>query len=145
MIMMKTYTELMKLPTFEERFEYLKLDGVIGETTFGSMRLLNQIFYTSDFWKKEVRPRIIARDNGCDLGHPDYPIKGLIYVHHLNPITVKDIMDRSPSLSDPENLICCSMPTHSAITYCNPNLIPKKYEERRPGDTCPWQTIKRGE
>lgn len=142
---MKTYSELMKLTSFEDRFKYLMLDGVIGEMTFGSMRELNQIFYSSDFWKKEVRPRIIMRDGGFDLGHPDYPIKGPIYVHHLNPITARDIIERAPCLSDPENLICCSMPTHSAITYANPNLIPKKYEERKPGDTCPWRTINQGE
>lgn len=137
--MMKTYSELIKLPSFEERFDYLKLNGAVAQETFGGHRWLNQIFYQTPEWKA-ARRRVLIRDNGCDLGCEDWPIYGKVYVHHMNPITKDDILARSPMLFDPENLICCSDTTHKAITLGDLNLLPKRYEERQPGDTCPWKT-----
>lgn len=137
--MMRTYSELIKLSSFEERFDYLKLNGAVAQETFGGHRWLNQIFYQTPEWKA-ARRRVLIRDNGCDLGCEDWPIFGKVYVHHMNPITKDDILARSPMLFDPENLICCSDTTHKAITLGDLNLLPKRYEERAPGDTCPWKT-----
>ena len=137
--MMRTYTELQKLKTFEERFEYLKLNGIIGDRTFGGSRWVNQIFYQQIPEWKEARRKVIVRDLGCELGLADYPIQGRIIVHHMNPITKEDITDRSEFVLDPEYLICVSQLTHDAIHYGDADLLPKKYEERRPGDTCPWK------
>lgn len=136
---MRTYTELQKLKTFEERFEYLKLDGVVGDRTFGGSRWVNQIFYQQIPEWKEARRKAIVRDLGCELGLADYPIRGRIIVHHMNPITKQDILERSELVLDPEYLICVSQLTHDAIHYGDAELLPKKYEERRPGDTCPWK------
>lgn len=137
---MRTYTELSKLKTFEERFEYLKLGGTVGGRTFGGDRWMNQIFYQRLPEWKEARRKVIVRDLGCELGLSDYPIKGRIIVHHMNPLTKEDISERSEIVLDPEYLICVSQLTHDAIHYGDANLLPKKYEERKPGDTCPWKT-----
>ena len=134
----KTYSELILLPTFEERFRYLKLNGRIGEETFGLDRYLNQIFYTSDEWRK-VRRDVIVRDNGCDLGVLDREIHGLITVHHLNPISVEDILNRTEILLNPEYLICVSDLTHKAIHYGDERLLITAPVERRPNDMCPWR------
>lgn len=136
---MRTYTELQKLKTFEERFEYLKLNGVIGDRTFGGNRWMNQIFYQQIPEWKEARRKVIVRDLGCELGLADYPIRGRIIVHHMNPISKEDISERSEIVLDPEYLICVSQLTHDAIHYGDADLLPKKYEERKPGDTCPWK------
>lgn len=135
----RTYTELMKLPTFEERYEYLKIGGKVGEETFGFDRYLNQLFYTSDEWRS-LRNDIIIRDNGCDLGMPDREIRGSnIIIHHMNPITKEDILNRSEFLLDPEYLICTYKPTHDAIHYGCEDLLPKGPIERTKNDTCPWR------
>lgn len=140
--MMRTYTELSKLKTFEERFEYLKLNGVVSERTFGGSRWMNQMFYQQIPEWKEARRKVIVRDLGCELGLDGYPIKGRIIVHHMNPITKDDISGRSELVLDPEYLICVSQTLHDAIHYGNAELLSKKYEERKPGDTCPWKKLK---
>ena len=134
----KTYSELILLPTFEERFRYLQLSGRIGEETFGLDRYLNQIFYTSEEWRR-IRRDVIVRDNGCDLGIWDREIHGLITVHHLNPISVEDILNRSEILLNPEYLICVSDITHKAIHYGDERLLMTTPIERRPNDMCPWR------
>lgn len=134
----RTYSELILLPTFEERFRYLNLHGKVGEDTFGHDRYLNQLFYTSDEWRK-IRRDVIIRDNGCDLGIWDREIQGLITIHHLNPITVDDILNRSEFLLNPEYLICVSDITHKAIHYGDESLLITAPIERRPNDTCPWR------
>lgn len=135
---MKTYTELIALSTFKERFDYLKLNGKIGEETFGFDRYLNQQFYRSQEWKK-IRNQIIIRDNACDIAHPDFPIAGRIYIHHLNPITSEDIINHTRYLVDPEFLVCVSYDTHYSITYGDEGLLPSGPVERKPNDTCPWR------
>lgn len=134
----KTYSELITIPTFEERFEYLKLDGQVGVETFGFNRYLNQAFYKSDEWLS-IRDYVITRDNGCDLGMEGYEIYGRILIHHINPITKDDIIQRSRILLDPENLITTVKRTHDAIHYGNSNLLMKAPIERRKNDTCPWR------
>ena len=134
----KTYSELITIPTFEERFEYLKLDGQVGVETFGFNRYLNQVFYKSDEWLS-IRDYVITRDNGCDLGMEGYEIYGRILIHHINPITKDDIIQRSRILLDPENLITTVKRTHDAIHYGDSNLLIKAPIERRKNDTCPWR------
>lgn len=134
----KTYSELITIPTFEERFEYLKLDGQVGVETFGFNRYLNQAFYKSDEWLS-IRDYIITRDNGCDLGMEGYEIYGRILIHHINPITKDDIIQRSRILLDPENLITTVKRTHDAIHYGDSNLLMRAPIERRKNDTCPWR------
>lgn len=135
----KSYSELIKLNSFEERFEYLKLTGVIGESTFGGKRYLNQEFYKSSEWKR-CRNSIIIRDNGCDLGCEGYEIGGIIIVHHINPITIDDIIHRRPKIFDPENLISTSYKTHEAITYNGKvDFLIRKPIERKKNDTCLWR------
>lgn len=134
----KTYSELITLPTFEERFRYLNLNGVVGEETFGFDRYLNQLFYRSDEWRS-LRDDIIIRDNGCDLGLEGYDIFGKIIIHHMNPITVKDIENRSEYLLNPEYLICVTHNTHNAIHYGDENLLLLAPIERSKNDTCPWR------
>ena len=134
----KTYSELITIPTFEERFEYLKLDGQVGVETFGFNRYLNQAFYKSDEWLS-MRDYVITRDNGCDLGMKGYEIYGRILIHHINPITKDDIIQRSRILLDPENLITTVKRTHDAIHYGDSNLLMKAPIERRKNDTCPWR------
>lgn len=135
----KTYSELIKLPTFEERYEYLKLGGKVGEDTFGFDRYLNQVFYASDEWKS-VRSYVITRDQGCDLGIPDREIRGdKILVHHMNPITKEDILNRSDILLNPEYLITTVKNTHDAIHYGDSELLYQEPVERFKNDTCPWR------
>ena len=133
-----TYSELIKLATFEERFEYLKLNGVVSKLTFGSERYLNQMFYTSDEWRK-LRNKIILRDNGCDLGIEGFDIRIKIFIHHMNPITDEAILRHSKYLIDPEYLICVSMRTHNAIHYGDISQVSSTPIERKPFDTCPWR------
>ena len=135
---MRTYSELIRLPTFKERFLYLKLDGSVGEETFGFDRYLNQIFYKSEDWKR-IRRDIIIRDNGCDLGLDDKEIFGKILVHHMNPITAKDICHSTEFLLDPEYLITTCLRTHNAIHYSDDSILYEEPIVRRPGDTCPWR------
>lgn len=136
---MKTYSECILLPSFEERFEYLKLSGQVADPTFGGNRYLNQDFYRSQEWKL-TRRDVIARDLGCDLAHPDRPIRTKIYVHHIEPITVEDVIRRSKKLFDLDNLICVSFNTHNAITYGDINLLtPSMPFERKPNDQAPWR------
>lgn len=136
--MTKTYHELSQLKTFEERFEYLRMDGRVGESTFGYDRYLNQMFYRTPEWKR-ARLDVILRDNSCDLGMSDREIHGKVLIHHLNPITKQMILDRDPALFDPNNLICCSHMTHDAIHYGDGSMLPKNPIERTPNDTCPWK------
>lgn len=134
----RTYSELITLPTFEERFEYLRLDGAVGESTFGFDRYLNQIFYRSPQWKR-VRDEVIIRDNGCDLGVEGYEIYGSILVHHMNPIRIQDIEEENAFLLNPEYLISTIHNTHNAIHYGDTNLLPKAPIARTKNDTCPWR------
>ena len=133
----RTYDELINLKTFDERFEYLKLNGHVSDLTFGLERHLNQVFYKSTIWLK-TRRDIIVRDLGCDLGIDGYEINKGIIIHHLNPITKSDILGNSDNLINPNYLISTCLNTHNAIHYSNsnPNIIPK---ERTRGDTCPWK------
>jgi hypothetical protein len=135
---MRNYRELSRLKTFDERFEYLKIGGLVGESTFGFERYLNQTLYNSSKWRR-LRNQIIIRDNGCDLGAEGYEIQGIIIVHHMNPISVDDLKDFSDDIFNPEYLICVSLTTHNAIHYGDKSLIPQEPVERRPGDTCPWR------
>ncbi len=136
--MNKSYSELAVLKTFEERFEYLRLDGRVGEATFGFDRLFNQAFYRSPEWKA-VRNTVILRDNGCDLGISGRDIFGRAVIHHINPITLDDLDRRSPKLFDPENLITTTNNTHNAIHYGDKELLTLDPIERVPNDTCPWR------
>lgn len=135
---MKSYSDLIKIDSYEDRYEYLKETGKVGEDTFGYRRYLNQQFYRSNEWKK-IRNQVIIRDEGCDMGHPDHPIAGAIYIHHMVPLTPEDIETHSQFLVDPEYLICVSYATHSAIHYGNSDLLPSAAAERSPNDTCPWR------
>jgi len=136
--MIKSYTEAIKIRNFEDRFNYLKLNGQIGETTFNGHRYLNQRLYKCPEWK-EVRRRVIMRDNGCDLAHSDYPIFDKILVHHINPITIADIVERRPCVFDLDNLICVSHQTHNAIHYGDISLLNvSNNSERQPNDTKLW-------
>ena len=137
-MIIRTYSELSKLKTFEDRFQYLRLDGIVGEETFGFDRYLNQILYQSDEWKRRRRD-IIIRDNGCDLGCEGFEVHGRILIHHINPITVDDIVNRNPKVFDPENLILTSHNTHQAIHYGNEDLLILAQIERSKNDTCPWR------
>lgn len=134
----KTYSELMQLETFEERYRYLRLGGQVGEATFGFDRWLNQMFYTDKVWQR-IRDKVIIRDNGCDLGIPDREIKSRILVHHMNPITREDILSRSDFLLNPEYLICTMKSTHDAIHYGDESLLLLDPIVRVKNDTCPWR------
>lgn len=136
--MIKSYSELILLPTFEERFEYLSLDGTVGSDTFGFDRYLNQDFYRSKEWK-QIRDYVIARDNGFDLGVYGYPIRGNIIIHHINPIMPEDIVRSKSVLLDPENLITTSHLTHNAIHYGSIDILVTTPVERKPNDTVPWR------
>lgn len=136
--MIKTYSELIQIPSFEERFEYLKLDGSVGEDTFGFDRWMNQIFYRSPEWKR-IRDEVIIRDNGCDLAMPGHEIYGRILIHHMNPISVDDIERRTDLLLNPEYLISTLHRTHNAIHYGDKSLLPQGLIVRTPNDTCPWK------
>lgn len=134
----RRYSELIQIPTFEERFEYLRLGGQVGADTFGSDRYLNQIFYKSPEWKK-IRDEIIIRDQCCDLAMSGYDIYGPVLIHHLNPITKEDILSRTDLLLNPEYLVCTIQSTHNAIHYGDVNLLITNPIERKPNDTCPWK------
>lgn len=134
----RRYSELILLPTFEERYKYLQLNGAVGKMTFGFDRYLNQVFYRSREWKK-IRDYVILRDNGCDLGVEGYEIYGRVIIHHLNPISIKDIEKESEFLLDPEFLICTTHSTHNAIHYGDESLLPALPIERSRNDTCPWR------
>lgn len=136
--MLRTYSELIKIPTFIERFRYLKLNGRVGEETFGSDRYLNQDFYQSYEWRK-LRNEIIVRDFGCDLGIEGRDIFDRVYIHHMNPINQNDIIHSTDILLNPEFLICTSKLTHDAIHYGDEDILYQDPIERRPGDTCPWK------
>ena len=137
--MIKTYSELIKIPSFKERYNYLQLRGFVGKETFGHDRYLNQKLYKSDEWKR-FRNKIIIRDNGCDLGCLGYEIlEKIIIIHHIIPITVEDIIRRDPSVFDPENAICTSLNTHNAIHYGDESLLITEPVERTKNDTCPWR------
>lgn len=136
--MIRTYSDTMRLSTFDERFRYLKLDGVVGEFTFNGHRILNQILYQSKEWKR-TRREVIIRDNGCDLACTDRPLFNSIVIHHINPITIDDILERNPIVFDLENLICVSGYTHNDLHYGNDNNLPKIITERTKYDTCPWR------
>ena len=137
-MIIRTYSELIKLPTFEERFQYLKLDGDVGVETFGFDRYLNQAFYSSDEWKS-IRNQVIIRDNGCDLGIEGREIYKRIIIHHMNPITKEDLLYRTEYLLNPEYMICTMKNTHDAIHYGDENLLFKDPIERKPNDTCTWR------
>ena len=135
----RTYSELSKLKTFRERYEYLKLDGTVGEETFGFDRYINQMFYKSEEWKR-IRNYVITRDNGCDLGIQDRKIvDSAILVHHMNPITKEDIINKNEILLDPEYLITTIKPTHDAIHYGDESLLAEDLVIRSKNDTCPWK------
>lgn len=136
--MIRRYSELRALSTFEERFEYLQLGGKVGADTFGFDRMFNQMFYQSKEWKS-VRREVIARDLGRDLGIEGREIYGKIYVHHMNPIVLADIQDATDILLDPQYLICVSFDTHQAIHYGDKSLLPLDPTERTRNDTCPWK------
>ena len=135
----KTYTELMSLKTYEERFEYLRLNGSVGQSTFGFDRYLNQKLYKSAEWRS-VRDLVISRDGTCDMGMEDYDIFGTIHVHHMNPINTEDIELSTDYLFNPEYLISVSPETHNAIHYGVQDYVNKnKIVERMPNDHCPWK------
>lgn len=134
----RTYSELIILPTFKERYEYLRLGGRVGEDTFGFDRYLNQAFYKSEEWRS-IRDHVITRDNGCDLGMEGHEIFGRILIHHMNPIRKEDIINRSDILLNPEYLICTIKNTHDAIHYGDESLLVIAPVERRKNDTCPWR------
>lgn len=135
----KTYSELIALPTFEERYRYCRIGGVVGEETFGFDRLINQFFYQRSKEWEAVRREVILRDNGCDLGVPGRMIRGKILVHHMNPLSLRDIELKSDILLDPEYLISTSLMTHNAIHYGDESLLVLDPIERTPYDTCPWR------
>lgn len=134
----RTYSELIILPTFEDRYRYLQLNGEVGKDTFGFDRYINQQFYRSKEWQR-IRDEVIIRDNACDLGMEGYEIHGRIYVHHMNPIMVRDIQSNSDYLMNPEFLICTTHRTHNAIHYGDENLLARAPIERTKNDTCPWR------
>lgn len=139
MIIIKTYSELIRLSSFEDRFSYLALNGNVCDITFSGHRYLNQMLYHSNTWKR-VRRRVIIRDNGFDLGCDDYPINGVIIIHHINPITIDDIIERRPIVFDLENLISTSHSTHNAIHYGDEKQLQQKIViDRKKNDTCPWR------
>lgn len=138
LMIIRTYSELIRLPTFEERYRYLRLNGSVGKDTFGFDRIFNQIFYRSREWKS-VRNEVILRDGACDLGVEGHEIYGRIIIHHMNPISLEDIQENSDFLMNPEYLITTMHLTHNAIHYGDEDLLPKAPIERRPNDTCPWK------
>lgn len=135
--MIRTYSELITLPTFEERFNYLKLNGSVGEETFGFDRIVNQRFYHSKEWK-QFRNKIIVRDNACDLAMEDYDIHSRVIIHHMNPIRLQDILDLNEYVMNPEYVVCVSHKTHNAIHYGEESLE-KDYIPRSANDMCPWK------
>ena len=136
--MIRTYTEMISLPTFKERYRYLQLNGGVFEETFGFDRYINQQFYKSQQWKK-LRNDIIIRDNGCDLADQDRPINKTIIIHHMNPVSKRDILDQTEWLLNPDFLVCVSLRTHNAIHYGDESLLFTELVERTANDTCPWR------
>lgn len=136
--MIKTYSELIRFKTLEERYRYLRIGGRVGEETFGFDRWMNQVFYKDPRWR-DIRDEVITRDNGCDLGLEGYDIHGKIFVHHMNPVTKDDILHNFDSLLNPEFLISTSKRTHDAIHYGNEDLLPQSPIIRTRNDTCPWK------
>lgn len=134
----RSYSELMSFDTFEDRYEYLRLYGDVGMETFGSHRYLNQVLYNSPEWRR-FRREVIIRDNGCDLVCEDRPLFDYIIIHHINPITIEDVVNRSPAIFDFENVVCVSDITHKAIHYGNSDILLGVMVERKPGDTCLWK------
>ena len=134
----RTYSELITIPTFEERYNYLKLNGIVGKETFGYDRYLNQLLYRSSDWRS-FRDRIIIRDNGCDLACKGFELQSRIIIHHIDPITVEDILNKHPKVFDPENVVSTSHNTHLAIHYGDKNLISIGPINRYKNDTCPWK------
>ena len=137
MTMIRRYSELRRIPTFEERYDYLKLDGSVGRETFGFDRYINQRFYTSKEWR-DIRHHVIARDLGLDLGAEGYEINSRILIHHMNPIAADDILHKNDDILDPEFLITTCHATHNAIHYGDQSLLPKPLIERTRGDTRLW-------
>lgn len=135
---MKTYQELISFKTFEERFNYLKLSGLVGDETFGCKRWVNQVLYRSPEWRS-FRDRVIRRDEGCDLGIPGREIFGQIIIHHINPITLEDIVERDPKVFDMNNAISTMLSTHNAIHYGDASNLILDPVERKPDDTCLWR------
>jgi hypothetical protein len=136
---MKSYRELIQIPSFHDRYIYLKLDGRVGSATFGSRRSLNQMLYKYPEWRR-IRNLVIERDKACDLAHRDFEINNQpAYIHHINPITIEDILNRDPKIFDMNNLITTTFDTHQAIHYGSEALLPALPIERRPNDTCPWR------
>ena len=137
--MNRTYSELISLPTFEQRFNYCMLNGLVGATTFGSFRYLNQALYHGDRWKR-LKDHLIDRDKACELAFDDYRIRGPIYLHHLNPVTAEQAEELDDRIFDPENLVCVSFRMHNAIHYGSYDSVkPPEEIERHPFDTCPWR------
>lgn len=135
----KCYHEAIQIQDYLQRFRYLKTKtAMIGDMTFGGHRSLNQTLYQSPEWRK-IRRQVIIRDDGCDLAHPDHPIGGRIVIHHIDPITIEDILERSYKVFDMDNLITVDFNTHEALHFGDENLLPKGYVERTPNDTCPWK------
>ena len=134
----KSYSECILLPTFLERFRYLQIGGYVGKETFGYDRYLNQILYRTPEWKR-FRRDMILRDNGCDLACEGYEIHGNILVHHINPISVEDVINRNPCIFDPDNVICTSLNTHNAVHYSDESILITEPVVRKPYDTCPWK------
>lgn len=138
----RTYSELIKLSTFQDRFNYLKLVGQVGEETFGSDRFINQTLYHSRSWK-HARDIVIARDLGCDLALDGYEIHGNIYVHHMNPVMLLQVIDFDPDILNPEFLISCSYDTHQAIHFGSMDNLIGEPIVRTPNDMCPWKNVRR--
>lgn len=138
-MIIRTYSELSRIDSFEERFEYLNLKGVVGEQTFGSERWINQQFYRSREWK-QARNHVIVRDNGCDMGLDGYETNKTLIVHHMNPMVADDIVHNNADIFDPEFLISVTLDTHNAIHYGDFSLLPQPFVERRPGDTIFWKS-----
>lgn len=136
--MNRSYSEMLKLKTFKERYEYLRIGGTVGEDTFGYERYLNQVLYGSRSWK-DFRREIIIRDNGCDLAVDGREIRGRLIVHHINPITKHEILHEDPMIFDPENVVCVSHNTHEAIHFSNSSLLDEDWMPRMPNDTIPWR------
>lgn len=136
--MIRCYSDLKQIDSFNERYLYLKLHGKVGEETFGYDRYVNQQLYRSQKWRK-TRREIIIRDNGCDLGVDGFDLDKFIVIHHMNPLTLEDIEEERDIIFDPENLISCSTRTHKAIHFGDESLLPKEPIVRRPGDTCLWR------
>ena len=135
--MVRTYSELIRIDSFEERYAYLALSARVGDSTFGHARDMNQSFYTSAQWRR-VRRLVALRDNFCDLAHPEHEIPGRVYIHHMNPMTIENLADGDPRVLDPEYLITTTHQTHNAIHYGDERQLPQELTARRPGDTKLW-------